>query len=588
MAWTGTEWLKRGKREELIRKYTELIDAMAANQNRLTESELAELDEYLTELERLERIHRGERNLLYFAWEYFSETRNPGNPGNWDSFELEDVADAPQFHKEICDEMNRISYVKRNGKVAVAAPRSHAKSTYLSKANPLHEIVYRLRKYIIVISETPTVSSANLEWIANQLKHNEKLRKDFGPLLHPKQQMNPRDNTSEFVAWEPMEDDRQHQICKVEAASTGQALRGRNWNGVRPDLVICDDLEDKRNTNTEQLRQELFDWFTKVVMPLGDPAGKKTAIIYMGTVVHVDALLIKVMKRTDFKTKRYKALIEEPNRTDLWEKCRSIYLDPERPEDERAEAAETFYLAHKAEMDEGAIVLWPEVQPLWKLMRWKWDNGSRAFNTEYQNNPIDEESAIFVPEKFRYYDESDIYDQYGHMIPMDLYAFWDIAQGKNRRSDYNAIVTIGRCRRTGVLYVLDAWAQKCQAHVALKVAVEKIIEYEHRVFAVETVGAQFDMYRQLQEELSRRKIYRTRIKSFSSKTKKEERIESLEPLIESGFLRFSRSHRLLLEQMEQFPGGTHDDLPDALAGAVDIAGGKRRRKKSYYKKPPGL
>ncbi|MDT2249276.1 hypothetical protein P7H16_23470 [Paenibacillus larvae] len=44
MTWTGTEWLKRGK-QELIRKYTELIDAMAANENRLTESELAELDE---------------------------------------------------------------------------------------------------------------------------------------------------------------------------------------------------------------------------------------------------------------------------------------------------------------------------------------------------------------------------------------------------------------------------------------------------------------------------------------------------------------------------------------------------------------
>ncbi|MDT2295475.1 hypothetical protein P7H15_25420 [Paenibacillus larvae] len=142
------------------------------------------------------------------------------------------------------------------------------------------------------------------------------------------------------------------------------------------------------------------------------------------------------------------------------------------------------------------------------------DNGSRAFNTEYQNNPIDEESAIFVPEKFRYYDESDIYDQYGRTIPMDLYAFWDIAQGKNRRSDYNAIVTIGRCRRTGVLYVLDAWARKCQAHVALKVAVEKIIEYEHRVFVVETVGAQFDMYRQIQEELSRLKIYLDKNKIF--------------------------------------------------------------------------
>ncbi|MDT2193390.1 hypothetical protein [Paenibacillus larvae] len=163
-----------------------------------------------------------------------------------------------------------------------------------------------------------------------------------------------------------MEDDRQHQICKVEA-STETARRGQSWNGVRPDLVICDDLEDKRNTNTEQLRQELFDWFTKVVVPLGDPAGKKTAIIYMGTVVHVDALLIKVMKRTDFKTKRYKALIEELNEADLWE-CRSIYLD-ERPEDEQAEAAGSFLPRTQIQMDE-AVVLWPEVQPLWKLMRW--------------------------------------------------------------------------------------------------------------------------------------------------------------------------------------------------------------------------
>ncbi|MDT2287352.1 hypothetical protein P7H17_16725 [Paenibacillus larvae] len=82
-----------------------------------------------------------------------------------------------------------------------------------------------------------------------------------------------------------------------------------------------------------------------------------------------------------------------------------------------------------------------------------------------------------MPEKFRYYDESDIYDQYGRTIPMDLYAFWDIAQGKTGAATTMQLL-IGRCRRTGVLYVLDAWAQKCQAHVALKVAVEKIIEYE--------------------------------------------------------------------------------------------------------------
>ncbi|MDT2258286.1 hypothetical protein P7H06_00070 [Paenibacillus larvae] len=107
----------------------------------------------------------------------------------------------------------------------------------------------------------------------------------------------------------------------------------------------------------------------KVVVPLGDPAGRRPAIIYMGTVVHVDALLIKVMKRTDFKTKRYKALIEEPNQTDLWEKCRSIYLDPERPEDSTSRGGGSFTSNTNPKWTR-AVVLWPEVQPLWKLMRW--------------------------------------------------------------------------------------------------------------------------------------------------------------------------------------------------------------------------
>ncbi|MDT2273789.1 hypothetical protein P7H20_01255 [Paenibacillus larvae] len=57
-----------------------------------------------------------------------------------------------------------------------------------------------------------------------------------------------------------------------------------------PDLVICDDLEDKRNTNTEQLRQELFDWFTKVVSAVGRSGRQEDCNNHMGTVVHVDAL----------------------------------------------------------------------------------------------------------------------------------------------------------------------------------------------------------------------------------------------------------------------------------------------------------
>jgi predicted phage terminase large subunit-like protein len=162
-----------------------------------------------------------------------------------------------------------------------------------------------------------------------------------------------------------------------------------------------------------------------------------------------------------------------------------------------------------------------------------------------------------------------------------------MAFGKSRRSDYNAIVTVARNRMTGVIYVIDTWAKKCQAHEALEVAVEKIKEFGHNIFGVETVQAQHDLFRQLRERLMKEGIYGTKLKPIVSRTKKEERITALEPLVESGFLRFKKDQRLLFEQMEQFPTGTHDDLPDALAGAVELIGGTRRRR-IFHRKPPGL
>lgn len=556
-----------------------------------TDDDAAELYELLNDLERLQRIHRAEVDLLYFSHEYFSEVRNEGNSGNWDGFDIPTVDDAAQFHKDICADIDEVSNVNKNDKIAEAAPRSHGKSSYLSKAAPLREICYRKRKYIIIISETPSVSGPNLEWIANQLKHNEKLRNDFGPLLSPKQQINPTDNSGEFVAWIPYKDGKK-ELTLVQAASTGGALRGRNWNGTRPDLIIGDDLEDARpggNAATKEQREKWKDWFNSTVMPLGDPKGKKTAFIIIGTVVHEDSLLNNlILNDPDFKSKKYKAIIAEPTRVDLWDECKAIYLDGNTAIGERKANALAYYEKNRAEMDEGAEVLWGEVQPLWRLLMWKWTYGSKAFNTEYQNEPRDEESQIFIPEKFRYYDESDLLNENGSYIALDYYSFWDVAAGKNSRSDYNAIVTIGRDRRTNIFYIIDTWAQKCPAHIALKKALEKIKEFQPRVFTVETIGVGFDMHRQLTELAAKEKIYSTRIKSVGHyATKKEKRIEALQPLCANGFLRFKRNQGLLIEQLEQFPTGQYDDLPDALTGAIDQAGGMRTRR-SHHRKPKGL
>src|SRR5690606_28288725 len=131
---------------------------------------------------------------------------------------------------------------------------------------------------------------------------------------------------------------------------------------------------------------------------------------------------------TEFKSTLYKAIIEEPERMDLWEQCRAIYLDENLPKEERARKAEEFYKENKEEMDRGARVLWPGVQPLFRLFKWKWENGSKAFNTEYQNTTHDEESQIFNAEKYRKFDDPNRYVKEGRPHPLDYYGFWDVAK----------------------------------------------------------------------------------------------------------------------------------------------------------------
>jgi predicted phage terminase large subunit-like protein len=509
--------------------------------------------------------------LLEFSIEYFSEARNPENDGNWGGFDITNVDEAANFHVELTDMMNEVSTDRPNAKVAAAIARSHGKSTYLSRAFPISEVLYRKRRYIITISETPTVAKANMEWIRNQLKYNKKLRDDFGPLLSPKDQANITDNGEEFIAWH-YDGDTRKQIALVQAASTGQALRGRNWNGTRPDLIICDDLEDARpggNASTAEQRTKLRQWFFSTVMPLGDPKGERTAFVIMGTTVNKFALLMHILyERADFKTKVYRAIIEPPEREDLWEECRLIYIDRDNPN--RAVDARQFYEDNKAEMDRGARVLWPDVQPLWKLMTWKWDNGSLAFNTEYQNNPIDQENMIFNPETFTYWSDNHP----GMEFPHSLYTISfgvDVAMGKTR-GDYSALAVTARHKENGSIYVIDSFVERIKPDGFINVIVDKTKKWQPDIIAAEAQAAQEFIVDTLKQQLIAEGYpANTRVKKIYQRARKELRIEAMLPDIENGTIKFHRKHSLLLEQFETYGQGGADDAPDSLEMSVSAS-----------------
>jgi predicted phage terminase large subunit-like protein len=533
------------------------------------ESDIEAKREWLLKLKQLKRIDRAEDDVLFFMYQYLGTEMNPDFE---DPLIPEGVTMdmAPDFHVELTDILNVVSGKEINKRIAWAAPRGHAKSAYLSNCFPLHQVVFQKRKYILIISETDSMSKKFVEYVANTLKFNELLREDFGEHLSPNTKQNERDNQESFLT---------KAGTLVEASSMGKQLRGKRNGSKRPDLVVIDDAESSKNTNTPELREKNLHWFNSVVMPIGD---NSTAFVYMGTAVHQSGLLFDVMNRSDFQSKLFSAIVSGPERTDLWDMLYELLSDQEDPD--RKETALAFYEMNREEMDRGIKVLWKQRWSYVDLMIEKSNMTSKSFASEFLNNPVDEESQIFNSKRMEFWDYGDLDDK-----NLELFGAWDMAFGRSNRSDYNAIVIIGRERRTGVLYVLHTWAEKCPAHIAMEKAVEIIKEYRPRVFAVETVQAQIDLYRQLQERLMKERAYFTKLKPVTtnrSHGKKEERIEQLEPLFEKGIIRPHKTQRLLLEQLEMFPFADHDDLPDSLQMCMDLCSLQSR--KSWHKKPKGL
>lgn len=531
-----------------------------------TEYHLDQFAKYKTELTKLKRIHRAEVDVAYFTYEYLSDRRNPDNEDNVvrnseDGSLHDDLDDIAPIHAEFFNLCDHVNEEERNARLAIAAARGHSKSGMFSNAFPLHQIVFRRRKYVLIISETDSLSKKLIGWINKQLKYNVKLREDFGDLMNESKTQNEKDNEEAFITT---------SNALVEASSAGKQLRGKRHGAVRPDLVIIDDPSSQNNEGTKEAREKLVHWFNSVVVPIGS---KATSIILVGTMVSATGLLNHVLKRKDFKSSFHGAIISEPANTQLWERYCDIYARAESNDEPDA-----FYEANKDELERGVELAWPWRWTYRALMHEKVNMGTRAYNSEFRNLAFSEDEQFFFPERYEKYHYqtvgSDLCVKYGDMtIPVrDLLVVgaWDISMGKNKRSDYNAIIVVGKYEKTGHLFVLDELTSKEPAHKYLQYCLDKIRQWNIRVFNVETINAYHEFYRQLQEKARAEGLYRCLINDVKShSSSKEQRIESLEPLFENKTLILNDRHTMLLDQMAQFPRGDNDDSIDCLQMAVD-------------------
>lgn len=463
------------------------------------------------------------------------------------------------------DAFGNYKYGERNIRRADGAPRGFAKSTVKVLFKPIHDICYKLEKFIVIISNTEQQTIQKLRDIQAELIGNDLLIRVYGRLIRGR-----KNGTTDFIAY-----NGDHQ-CRLLALGSGTEMRGIRFGDVRPTKILLDDVEHSEEVENEALREKMENWYDDVISKIGDG---DTNIEIVGTVLHQKSLLKRLLKNPRYQSNLYQAVISWADRRDLWDKWTEIYCNLD--DDNRLANALKFYNENQLEMDKGVEVLWPEKEPYYRLQEEIIENGLRSFMKEKQNDPMSDTEKIFPPESIWWYEETEqglLIEKTNTLIPWhNLTAFGSIdpATGQTKastkkKSDFAAIVC-GYQDLKKRLFVHHDFLKR----VAPSVFISEIFNLHER-FEFYKFGVETNLFRNLL--LANIKAERDRLEKEKGKPilikfydidlveNKEKRIYSLEPKVFHGHILFNKKglSREFMDQLYDFPKGVHDDGPDAL------------------------
>lgn len=439
----------------------------------------------------------------------------------------------PYLHVDIMEAAMTHRYL------AIGAPRESAKSTIINFDYVLHAIIFKRKRFIIIMSNPFKKGAAYLDSIKRELGENPALQRAFPGIKVVKD----AEGDSIFKHSDGFE---VKVLCKgVEQIGT---IRGLKFKYSRPDLIVCDDIEDDEMVKNPERRMELQRNFDEAVVPAGE-AGKCQFIV-IGTVLHDDSLLAKMLsadKYTEFHKVLYQALINYP----------------EAPES-----------------------LWPDkwsVDTLLDMMRKK----PTVFAKEYQNDPASGSNVRFDKKDFRYWrNENGRYVLFGaenEVISSGLLSDCKAAIAcdlawKEKRSgaaDSTVILPGYLTPDSNILiedYVAKTGMRPDEFIEQIFLMVERL---EKLTGSSVPVGFEKAMLEQVTQWMLKKDM-RKRNKFLITKelvwdADKETRIEvRLQPRYSQHAIFHKQGMGDLEHQLTRFPSAAHDDIIDAEQGLVQL------------------
>lgn len=454
-----------------------------------------------------------------------------------------------QLHLDIAHDLQGF-HRTRGRKENRLAPRRSGKTVWATTGYGAYCALEGVEPYTLVFSETSTQANAFLRDIRTEIEENETIRRDY-----PESAGRGTISRDDVV--------RLRNGCMIQARGVGGSVRGLKNRNARPSLIIGDDLNEDEDAYSPTRRSRKLEWFKKAVMNLGNP---DTNMIVLGTAIHREAIVYELYRGSmaaAWRTKTYRSVIRWPDRMDLWgewEKIASNLGDPDREDKSRA-----YYEANRGEMDAGAVVLWPDGEPLYELMRHRLAVGPAAFACEKGDEPGTAGATTWPAEMFDH--PAMWFDEW----PDDIRGFGcylDPSAGKSETSDFQAHVFGGWSQKANALCVqADLMREPPAAMLARAIRHAKSGSRwtpEPKV-TVETNGDLGFMIAEFAKQTGTSGVGLQGINNLDSK---RARIMGLDAEISRKQLRVRRTPGgvELVRQLRDDPNADHDDGPDALAG----------------------
>lgn len=311
---------------------------------------------------------------------------------------------------------------------------------------------------------------------------------------------------------------------RIIAKGSEQKIRGLKWGGKRPDLIICDDIEDDEQVLSKERREKFRNWFFSAVLPALSEYG---VIRVVGTVLHMDSLLERLLNNSNWLSKRYQAHNKDFSEL-LW---------PEMWPQKRLEAKRNEYI------EEG----FPE-----------------GYSQEYLNWPIDAESALFRRKDFLKIQEED------WNKPKTYYAAADFAISEKEKGD-STVIVVGGLDNEGYLYIVDVLKARMDSLEIMERLFEVNKRYEPEMFIFETEKVDKAIGPFLDREMMNKGEF-FRIEKMTPTKDKIQRAQGIAARMRQGGVKFDHDADWFPDLQDEMMKvtrsgvrGKHDDQLDAMA-----------------------